>query len=80
VTYRRLRGDFFRLHRQFMMGNDKRYFYDYYLTCCGPLALCVAVAAEQRLTLLFGPDGALDVEASTALAVPPLPTAQEHDR
>jgi hypothetical protein len=71
-TYRRLRGDFFRLHRQFMMGNEKRYFYDYYLTCCGPLALAVAVAAEGRLTALFGPDGALDVEASTALAVPPV--------
>jgi hypothetical protein len=80
ATYRRLRGDFFRLHRQFMMGNDKRYFYDYYLTCCGPLTLSVAVAAERRLTLLFGPDGALDVEASTALAVRLLPTAQEHYR
>jgi hypothetical protein len=78
ATYRRLRGDFFRLHRQFMMGNDKRYFYDYYMTCCGPLALSVAVAAEARLTLLFGPDGALDVDAATALAPPPLATAEEH--
>jgi hypothetical protein len=75
ATYRHLRGDFFRLHRQFMMGNEKRYFYDYYLTCCGPLALPVAVAAQERLTALFGPDGALDIEASTALAVAP---AQEH--
>jgi hypothetical protein len=75
ATYRRLRGDFFRLHRQFMMGNEKRYFYDYYLTCCGPLALSVAVAAQERLTALFGPDGALDVEASTTLAMAP---AQEH--
>jgi hypothetical protein len=78
ATYRRLRGDFFRLHRQFMMGNDKRYFYDYYLTCCGPLALGVAVAAAERLTRLFGPDSALDVEAATALATPRLPTIQEH--
>lgn len=67
TTYRRLRGDFFRLHRQFMMGNDKRYFYDYYLTCCGPLAFADAVAAKERLTMLFGPDGALDVD-STAMA------------
>jgi hypothetical protein len=68
TTYRRLRGDFFRLHRQFMMGNEKRYFYDYYLICCGPLALAAGVAAHERLTMLFGPDGALDADASTALA------------
>jgi hypothetical protein len=77
ATYRRLRGDFFRLHRQFMMGNDKRYFYDYYLTCCGPLAFAVAVAAQERLTMLFGPDGALDVDASTAVALSPGPPARE---
>jgi hypothetical protein len=58
-----------------MMGNEKRYFYDYYLTCCGPLAMAAAVAAQERLTALFGPDGALDVEASTTLEMAP---AQEH--
>lgn len=78
ATYRRLRGDFFRLHRQFMMGNDKRYFYDYYLTCCGPLAFAVAVAAKEQVTMLFGSDGALDVDASTAIALPLSPSTREH--
>ncbi len=36
-TYRRFRLNFLRIHRQAVMGNERRYFYDYYMLCCGPL-------------------------------------------
>ena len=38
-TYRRFRLNFLRVHRQAVMGNERRYFYDYYMLCCGPLPL-----------------------------------------
>jgi hypothetical protein len=38
-TYRRFRLNFLRIHRQAVMGNERRYFYDYYMLCCGPLPL-----------------------------------------
>ena len=38
-TYRRFHLNFLRIHRQAVMGNERRYFYDYYMLCCGPLAL-----------------------------------------
>jgi len=73
ATYRRFRGDFFRLHRQFVMGNDKRYFYDYYLVCCGPLPFETLVSAHERLTSLFDPDGVVDIKASMAFTPVPEP-------
>jgi hypothetical protein len=27
-----------------MMGNERRYFYDYYMVCCGPIPLIERVA------------------------------------
>ncbi len=38
-TYRRFHLNFLRVHRQAVMGNERRYFYDYYMLCCGPLPL-----------------------------------------
>ena len=38
-TYRRFHLNFLRIHRQAVMGNERRYFYDYYMLCCGPLPL-----------------------------------------
>jgi hypothetical protein len=38
-SYRRMRGQFFRIHRQFVLGNERRYFYDFFMMCCGPLPL-----------------------------------------
>jgi hypothetical protein len=37
--YRSMRGNFFRIHRQFVLANERRYFYDFFMLCCGPLAL-----------------------------------------
>jgi len=59
ATYRRFRGNFFRLHRQFVMGNDKRYFYDFFMICCGPNSLPARVASPQAMLTSFAPDGQL---------------------
>ena len=39
ASYRAMRGHFFRIHRQFVLGNERRYFYDFFMICCGPLPL-----------------------------------------
>jgi hypothetical protein len=55
----RNRLDFFRLHYQFIMANDKRAPYDFFLLVCGPLP--VTVWAENPLATLarFASDGTL---------------------
>lgn len=58
-TYRRFKANFFRLHRQLVMGNEKRYFYDYYMICCGPLRLETRVIKPETIVASFAPDGAL---------------------
>jgi len=60
ATYRRFKANFFRLHRQLVMGNEKRYFYDYYMICCGPLPLEMRVFAPEKVVPSFGPDGSLN--------------------
>jgi hypothetical protein len=35
--YKRIRLDFFRMHYQFIMANDRRAPYDYFMLVCGPL-------------------------------------------
>jgi hypothetical protein len=62
-TYRRFKGNFFRLHRQLVMGNDKRYFYDYFMICCGPFRLQTRAEHPARV-MAFAADGALDETAS----------------
>lgn len=57
-TYRRFKGNFFRLHRQLVMGNDKRYFYDYFMVCCGPFRLITRADHPERVTAIAA-DGAL---------------------
>lgn len=57
ATYKRFWGNFFRLHRQFVMGNEVRYFYDYLQVCCGPVPLGRRVAERDKLLVAFAPDG-----------------------
>lgn len=59
ATYRRFKGNFFRLHRQLVMGNDKRYFYDYFMVCCGPFRLQTRAEDPERV-MTFSGNGALD--------------------
>ena len=53
------RANFFRLHRQLVMGNEKRYFYDYYMICCGPMQLQERVLRPELVVPSFAPDGSL---------------------
>ena len=39
TDYSRIRNSLFRVHYQFVMGNTRRYFYDFFQICCGPIAL-----------------------------------------
>jgi hypothetical protein len=59
-TYKRFWGNFFRLHRQFVMGNELRYFYDYFQICCGPAPLARRVEQRDRLCEAFAEDGSYD--------------------
>lgn len=59
-TYDGLKRDFFRVHRQFVMGNEQRYFYDYYMICCGPIALPDRVSYHDGAVNSFGADGSFD--------------------
>jgi hypothetical protein len=58
-TYRRFHLNFLRIHRQAVMGNERRYFYDYYMVCCGPLPLADWVEQPDRAVAAFAADGAL---------------------
>jgi hypothetical protein len=58
-TYRHFRLNFLRIHRQAVMGNERRYFYDYYMLCCGPIALADRVENPDRAVAAFGDDGAV---------------------
>lgn len=62
-TYKRFRGNFFRLHRQLVMGNDKRYFYDYFMICCGPFRFATRLREPELMTAAFAADGSLISDA-----------------
>lgn len=67
-TYRRFKANFFRLHRQLVMGNEKRYFYDYYMICCGPLRLETRVLKPETVVARFTEDGALKSDDQPAVS------------
>jgi hypothetical protein len=62
-SYNSIKRDFFRVHRQFVMGNEQRYFYDYYMICCGPIPLPLRVTFHDGAVKSFAPDGAFDPAA-----------------
>jgi hypothetical protein len=57
--YRRARRNMLLIHRQFVMPNGKRYFYDFYQICFGPLTLRQRVALGDRTVRTFAADGSL---------------------
>ena len=71
-TYRRFHLNFLRIHRQAVMGNERRYFYDYYMLCCGPVALADRVDDPDWAVSIFAADGALrsDVAGADAALAP----------
>jgi hypothetical protein len=69
-TYRRFRLSFLRIHRQAVMGNERRYFYDYYMLVCGPIALFERVADPDAAVEAFAADGGLITATLRAIPEP----------
>jgi len=56
-TLRRLRFNYMRLHYQFVMANERRAAYDYFMLVCGPAPFRHTVAQPDGPADLYGPDG-----------------------
>jgi hypothetical protein len=74
-TYARFRFNFWRIHRQPRMGNERRYFYDYNMLCCGPLPFCGQFERSVDAVGAFAVDGAL-TERPIATAPSPAGASQ----
>ena len=59
VAKHRFRESAYQNHLQLIRANTKRYFYDYFMICCGPFALSTRVKYPDRIVAAFGPDGGL---------------------
>ncbi len=73
-TYRRFHLNFLRIHRQPVMGNERRYPYDYYMLCGGPLTLAARVDDPDRAVAAFAADGAL-IDAARGAGAAALPAS-----
>jgi hypothetical protein len=60
TMYRRMRLKFFRLHCQFISGNDRRAPYDYFMLVCGPLSAESQTLSDDGAMSMMGEDGSLD--------------------
>jgi hypothetical protein len=58
-AYRRIRRNFYRVHNQFISGNDRRAAYDYYMLLCGPVSIERQVSLPTGVTTSVGEDGAV---------------------
>ena len=58
TMYRRTRLHFFRLHCQFVSGNDRRTSYDYFMLICGPVSAKSQTLATDGAVSMIGDDGA----------------------
>jgi hypothetical protein len=57
--YRRIRLNFFRLHCQFVSGNDRRTSYDYFMLTCGPISAKSQTLASDGAVSMIADNGAL---------------------
>jgi pimeloyl-ACP methyl ester carboxylesterase len=58
-SYLRYRWRFMRLHYQFVMANELRAAYDYFMLACGPVPVLTTAQTADGPNQLFGPDGEL---------------------
>ena len=58
-TYQRFRYNVFRMHFQFIMANDRRAAYDYFLYLCGPIALELWARDPAQALASFGADASV---------------------
>jgi hypothetical protein len=56
-TWRRFRFNYMRLHYQFVMANEVRTAYDYFMLMCGPAPFRRTVTAPEGPACLYGADG-----------------------
>ena len=78
ATYRRFRLNFVRVHSQTVMGNERRYFCDYYMLCCGPIGLSDRVRNAVQAVTAFAADGALIAWADETKPLPSIATELTH--
>lgn len=57
ASYARFKRNFLRLHRQFVMGNERRYHYDFVMACCGPMPMAGRIANITLAVDNFSADG-----------------------
>jgi hypothetical protein len=72
-TLRRLRFRYMRLHYQFVMANELRAAYDYFMLMCGPAPFQRTVTEPNGPADLYGADGAY-AESSRCDAAHNLPS------
>jgi hypothetical protein len=58
AVYQRLRFSYFRMHYQFVMGNDRRAAYDYFLLVCGPAPVAAWAKGPDQTFHEFSADAA----------------------
>jgi hypothetical protein len=56
-TWRRVRTNYMRLHYQFVMANEKRTAYDWFMLMCGPAPFRRTVTVNDGPAALYGADG-----------------------
>ena len=60
AVYRRIRLRFFRVHCQFISGNDRRASYDYFMLVCGPFSAERQTLSHDGAMSMMREDGSLD--------------------
>ena len=76
AEYRRAQRSSLHLHRQFVMPNGKRYFYDFYQISFGPLPLKARVKLGERATTAFDKDGSVKQLSQLKRKKPAMAAAQ----
>jgi hypothetical protein len=66
--YKRLRLNFFRMHYQFIMANDRRAPYDYFMLMCGPLPVAAWARSYGAVMAAFAEDASLAEDRAAAPA------------
>ena len=70
-TYLRYRLRFMRLHYQFVMANERRTTYDYFMMVCGPIPFARSVLTSKGPAELIAADGTLIDPDMPVLDMPP---------
>jgi hypothetical protein len=70
--YARAQRNSLLLHRQFVMPNGRRHFYDFYQICFGPMPLTDRVALGEAAVAAFAEDGSYEPRRIPAAAAKPV--------